>query len=242
MTSNSMNNMLEGDCVNPPFCPVCGATEFLYSPVLWSELIAAWQLSSEETNYVNRQQGTHCVSCGNNLRGMALASAIVDAFGRPQSTLTEFSETAGTIAVLEVNRAANLTSVLSNINGHQLVEYPEFDMEALRIDTGSFDLVLHSDTLEHVPNPVRGLMECRRVLRPGGACVFTIPVIVGRLNRRRESLPPSYHGGPGICAVDQIVHTEFGADFWTTVCEAGFRQCTIHALEYPAALAVIARA
>jgi SAM-dependent methyltransferase len=176
------------------------------------------------------------------MRAMALASAIVDVFGRPGSTLTEFSETTGTIAVLEINRAANLTSVLNNINGHRLVEYPECDMEALPLDSGGFDLVVHSDTLEHVPHPVRGLMECRRVLRPGGACVFTIPIIAGRLSRRRDSLPPSYHGGPGVCAADQIVHTEFGADFWKIVCEAGFRQCTIHAFEFPTALAIIARA
>lgn len=223
-------------------CPVCGGKEFIQSDVLWKELIDAWQLSETEVIYINRQQGFHCRQCLNNLRAMALASAIVDAFGRQGCTLAEFTETAGAIAVLEINRAANLTPVLKNLNGHRLVEYPECDMEALPIDSGSVDLVVHSDTLEHVPHPVRGLTECRRVLRPGGACVFTIPVIVDRLNRRRDGLSPSYHGGAGVCVADQIVHTEFGADFWTTVCEAGFRQCTIHAFEYPAALAVIARA
>jgi SAM-dependent methyltransferase len=237
-----MSNMRAGNFMEISFCPVCGANTFAHSPVLWPDLIAAWQLSPEETDYVDRQQGTYCVSCGNNLRAMALASAIIDALGCPGDTLTAFSETAGAIAVLEINRAANLTSVLRNLNGHRLVEYPEFDMEALPFDSGSFDLVVHSDTLEHVPHPVRGLMECRRVLRPGGACVFTIPIIAGRLSRRRDSLPPSYHGGPGVCAADQIVHTEFGADFWKIVCEAGFRQCTIHAFEFPTALAIIARA
>ena len=41
----------------------------------------------------------------------------------------------------------------------------------------SFDLVVHSDTLEHVPDPLRALQECRRVLRPGGALCFTVPTL-----------------------------------------------------------------
>jgi hypothetical protein len=37
-----------------------------------------------------------------------------------------------------------------------------------------------------------------------------------------------------------MVHTEFGADFWKFVAEAGFKKIGIHILEYPAAMAVIA--
>lgn len=32
----------------------------------------------------------------------------------------------------------------------------------------SFDLVVHSDVLEHIENPIQALKESRRVLRPGG--------------------------------------------------------------------------
>jgi hypothetical protein len=55
------------------YCPVCGGTEFASTAVLWDELIGAWQLSSEEVVYIDRQQGTYCTKCNNNLRGMALA-------------------------------------------------------------------------------------------------------------------------------------------------------------------------
>jgi len=103
----------------------------------------------------------------------------------------------------------------------------------------SFDLVVHSDTLEHVPDPVRGLAECRRVLRDGGACVFTVPIIVGRLTRSRAGLPPSYHG-EAAKGDAYLVHTEFGADAWRWPLAAGFADCRIVSLEHPAAHALIA--
>ncbi|MFO0908602.1 MAG: class I SAM-dependent methyltransferase [Isosphaeraceae bacterium] len=50
-------------------------------------------------------------------------------------------------------------------------------LEALTYAAGSFDLILTSETLEHVPDLARALCELRRVLVPGGRHVFTIPVL-----------------------------------------------------------------
>jgi SAM-dependent methyltransferase len=102
----------------------------------------------------------------------------------------------------------------------------------------SFDLVVHSDTLEHVLDPFRALSECRRVLRPTGALCFTVPVIVGRLTRSCTGRPPSFHGTPTTESEDLRVQTEFGADMWTWPLRAGFAAVTITTTEYPAALAV----
>lgn len=225
---------------NQQSCPVCGANQFGHSEVLWSELIEAWQLSSYEIAYINRQQGTHCLACGNNLRAMALASAIVSTYARNSLTLSEFCADAAGLHILEINRAGNLTPILQQMPHHRLIEYPRFDMEALAIPSASFDLVIHSDTLEHVPNPVRALSECRRVLKSTGRCIFTIPIIIDRFSRNRRGLPPSFHGNPTVNSKDLMVHTEFGADFWKFVAEAGFKKIGIHILEYPAAMAVIA--
>lgn len=95
--------------------------------------------------------------------------------------------------------------------------------------------------MEHVSNPERGLSECHRVLRENGKCIFTIPIIVDRMNRLRTGLLPSYHGQSGVPANDQEVCTEFGADAWATVLKAGFRSCEMYSFEYPAALAIRAR-
>lgn len=223
-------------------CSVCGGSEFGFVEVLWSELIASWQLSSIEVDYINRQQGFHCVACRNNLRALALSDAILKTY-MFSGTLAQFveSDLGRTLKVLEINEAGGLSPTLEKLPNHQLVRYPEYDMTKLSFGSDAFDLIIHSDTLEHVPNPEKGLSECRRVLRENGKCIFTVPIIVDRMNRSRTGLAPSYHGQSGVPADDQIVCTEFGADIWQTVLKAGFRSCEIVALEYPSALAIIAK-
>lgn len=144
------------------------------------------------------------------------------------------------LSLLEINHAGRLTPYLCNMNQHRLIEYPEYDMQHLQIESGSFDIVIHSDTLEHVPNAVAALTECKRVLKENGKCIFTVPVTVDRITCSRTGLPASYHGQSGVLANDQLVHTEFGMDVWKTIIQAGFQNCKIFSYEYPAALVIIA--
>jgi len=220
-------------------CGVCSAAAFTDRPVLWPALISEWQLSPSEAAYVDRQQGTICNRCGANLRSIALANAI-RAYLREQGALKDIAERRPPVSILEINQAGDLSPVLSRFEGHVLALYPEVDIHRLPYPDGSFDLVVHSDTLEHVVNSVHALAECRRVLRPGGGLCFTVPIIVGRLTRSRAGLPLSYHGGPGTRTDDYAVRTEFGADAWTYVMEAGFTSVAIHAVAYPAATAFLA--
>lgn len=220
-------------------CPVCGGQEFSCQKVLWPELIIEWQLSPIEAEYIDRQQGFACADCGNNLRSMALAEAVLRAYSC-SGTLNEFirSDLAKTLNVLEINEAGGLSVILSMLPNHQLARYPEHDMTNLTYESGMFDLVIHSDTLEHVPQPIAGLAECRRVLKASGRCIFTVPIVVGRMTRSRTGLKDSFHGSPGANNGDYIVHTEFGADVWRYVAEAGFDHVVIHNFDYPAGLAI----
>lgn len=234
-----MNDMPETD-YKLLRCPVCGGQDFTESSVLWPELINAWQLSPNEAFYINRQQGFHCKQCFNNLRAMALAAAILREY-KFSGLLSQFCESHHDLAVCEINRAGNLTPFLERLPAHRLIEYPMFDMQDLTIESESADLIVHSDTLEHIQNPKRALSECRRVLRQNGRCIFTVPIIVDRMSRSRAGLSPSYHGQSNINADDQIVCTEFGVDMWRLILEAGFTSCEIFSYEYPAALVLIAK-
>lgn len=224
---------------DPAACTVCGERDFSVKDVLWAELARDWQLSPWEAEYINRQQGLCCMACGNNLRAMALASAIAGAYGY-RGTLAQFiaSGQGDSLRLLEINEAGGLTPFLSKLPNHRLAKYPDCDMAGLSFESESFDLVVHSDTLEHVPNPVAGLSECGRVLAQGGRCIFTVPVVVGRFSRDRTGLKESYHGREGERDPGNLVRTEFGADVWRYVLEAGFRDVRIHSLEYPTGLAI----
>ncbi len=224
------------------FCHVCGGREFKHVPVLWPALVSAWGLSEDESRYIDIQQGTQCVTCGSNVRSIALARAIMR-LGDSDGPLTHFVSAPGqaSLRALEINEAGSLHSILRRLPGHTLASYPECDMTSLPFPDGAFDIVIHSDTLEHVADPLKGLKECRRVLDDRGGLVFTVPVVVGRLSRSRTTLPASYHGCEGSEDPGMLVHTEFGADVWALVISAGFLSCELVPFRFPAGLGIVAR-
>lgn len=179
--------------------------------------------------------------CGSNLRSIALARAILKV-GRATGSLRDWANgpKALHLQILELNGAGTLSPVLSLLPGHKSRNYPDVDMHALPYPDAHFDFVIHSDTLEHVQNPVHALSECRRVLKPGGALTFTVPIIVGRMSRDRTGLSPSYHGNSSVSSLDYAVATEYGTDMWTHVIKAGFQDVTIHTFDYPSAIAMSA--
>lgn len=224
-------------------CPVCGGTNFSSNAVLWSDLVQEWQLAPYEVEYINRQQGFCCSNCGNNLRSITLANAILSTFNF-NGTLIDFlkNDNYSYLKILEINEAGTLTPVLRKHRGHKLICYPEYDIMKLGIESSSYDIVVHSDTLEHVQNPVTGLSECKRILKAKGYLFFTIPIIVDRLTRSRAGLETSYHGSPNESDKALIVHTEYGSDFWKHIFLAGFSNISIHTLEYPSSFAISATA
>lgn len=224
-------------------CPACGGSEFLQKDILWDDLVDAWGLSNAEAAYLNRQGGLRCTSCGSRMRSMALAAWLCRRFGDAATlaALVRSPKDAPRVDVLEINEAGQLTQFLRQLPRHTLGCYPEVDMQAMPYADETFDLVVHSDTLEHVPDPVRALAECRRVLRPGGECAFTVPVVVGRLSRSTVRGLRSWHGDAYERDEGLRVRTEFGADAWIVALKAGFSEVTLFALEYPAAMVHIAR-
>jgi SAM-dependent methyltransferase len=221
-------------------CACCGSGDLIANKVLWPALVQEWGLSEEETEYIDRQQGLQCRACGSNLRTMALALAICRCYEH-DGTFKRFIKKfrARRLRVLEVNEAGGLTQFLSELPKHKLAKYPQVDMMRMPFADHSYDLVVHSDTLEHVPKPVTALAECYRVLAPGGFCAFTVPIIVDRMTRSRAGLPHSYHGDPNERLADFVVQTEYGCDAWKHLFLAGFQECRVMTPEFPSALALV---
>ena len=77
------------------------------------------------------------------------------------------------------------------------------DVEQLTYADGAFDVVTSTEVLEHVPDDRRAFAELHRVLRPGGALVFTVPLMDLPATIERARLDngvivhlraPEYHG------------------------------------------------
>lgn len=224
-----------------PNCSVCGGDKFAQKAVLWQELIDAWQLDADEAHYINLQQGQYCVRCNCNLRSRTLAAALLNhlKYGGTLDSYCHRLWHVKKVRILELNEAGGLAPWLSRLPAHVLAQYPDVDMQLLPYPDNDWDVVLHSDVLEHVPDPEAGLKECWRVLRPGGALIYTIPIVYGRLTRTRKKLPASYHGAPDQPVADWLVHTEYGSDFWLQAMAANFRRIGIFSISGPESVAVV---
>ena len=96
------------------------------------------------------------------------------------------------------------------------------NLEQLTFADDTFDLFVTQDVLEHVFQPGRAAREIMRVLKPGGAHVFTTPKHKGlRQTRERARLEGSsivhvleaqYHGNP-IGDGRALVTWDYGDDF-----------------------------
>jgi len=96
------------------------------------------------------------------------------------------------------------------------------NLEALSFADESIDLHITQDVLEHLLCPERAFSEIARTLKPGGAHVFTVPLVnKDRPSRRRavrtqngevEFLaPPEYHSNP-VSPRGSLVTYDWGYD------------------------------
>jgi len=113
------------------------------------------------------------------------------------------------------------------------------DLRQLTFPDAVFDLVISQDVMEHVPNPERAFAEIARVLKPGGAHVFTIPFhsdkpTVTRVRVEGERvqylLEKHYHGNP-IDSEGSLVITDWGNDIDEHIARASGMKTVIRHLQ-----------
>jgi ubiquinone/menaquinone biosynthesis C-methylase UbiE len=67
------------------------------------------------------------------------------------------------------------------------------DVESLPFVDGSFGSILCTEVIEHIPDPAGALAEFRRVLRPGGTLIGSVPArsLIWRLRFLSSTCPHS---------------------------------------------------
>ena len=213
-------------------CSVCGAearfrfNSWILPPDMARDLGA-------DAHAFRRRESLWCGACGASLRVRGIADVLLEHYAERATTLDELvaEERFAAIEIAEVNSIGTAHDVLARHPRLTYSEYPEEDLAALSYGDGSFDLVLTSDTLEHVPDWERALRETRRVLRTGGRHVFTVPAAPSRARTRsRDGLPPQYHAqASGLLRLlsrgareDMLAHTDFGVDLVSRLRDFGF--------------------
>jgi SAM-dependent methyltransferase len=77
----------------------------------------------------------------------------------------------------------------STVGRYTKLDY-QCDITAIPVPDGSFDVVLCTEVLEHVPEPIRVIRELSRLLRPEGMLLVTAP-----LGSFLHQEPYHYYGG-----------------------------------------------
>lgn len=105
------------------------------------------------------------------------------------------------------------------------------NLEALTFPNESIDLHITQDVMEHVFHPSKVFEEIARTLKPGGAHIFTVPMVNKHSPKKiRARLdndglishlePPVYHGNP-ISDQGSLVTVDWGFD----ICQHIFESC-----------------
>jgi SAM-dependent methyltransferase len=235
-------------------CTCCGKDALMLyrRRVIPNRLSELWELSPRITEALCRKESSNCSRCGAKLRARRLAQVLIDLYpvSPPAQSLAEWVKhpNVANLKIAEVNKVDGLHDTLAKLptlaysdfhegaaTGSYVNQVRNEDLSALSYANNSFDLVITSETLEHIPNLQAALTEIHRVLVPGGRHVFTVPLLPGvPTTYARSVIDPTgriHHLAPPICHpggdIGYPVFTEFGADFSQILQAAGFA-VTVH--------------
>jgi len=167
-----------------------------------------------------------CLGCGSVPRERALMSVLAERFpGWEKLTIHESSpEKRGVSVRLARDCQAYIAShyypdaPLGSVRDGFRCE----NLEKLTFSDASIDLHVSQDVMEHVFDPAAAFREIARTLKPGGAHVFTVPLVnkhrptyvracIDAAGEVQYNVPPTYHGNP-ISDQGSLVTRDWGFD------------------------------
>lgn len=231
-------------------CAVCGKFRpmLYYRRIIPDRLVELWGLSPRQAIALAHKESDLCAACGAKLRARRIASVLLELYpagGASAASLRGWGRDPSIqqLRIAEINRVDGLHEALRELPNFEPSDYlpgeppgavvdgvRNEDLCRLTYPDASFDLVITSETLEHVPDLGEALAEIHRVLAPGGRHIFTAPVApwepktFPRARLRDDGsiehpAEPIHHpaGDSGY-----LVFTELGMDFPNILRAAGF--------------------
>ena len=120
-----------------------------------------------------------CGTCLAFERERMLHSCLIDRIGTNDCTLLHFAPSRATSKWLQTFE--NVTAVNTDLfpdKYRRVGEVVRSDITQLQFDDASFDFVVCSHVMEHIPDDVKAMREVHRVLKPGGSAFFMVPLLI----------------------------------------------------------------
>jgi 2-polyprenyl-3-methyl-5-hydroxy-6-metoxy-1,4-benzoquinol methylase len=105
------------------------------------------------------------------LRHCGRPSAVLDVGGSSGYVSTRLAKQGARVVILDVDVCAVAAARARGLEAHVV----DVAREDPPLQDASFDLMLCVDVLEHLPDPAAALGRLRRLLRPGGLIVASVP-------------------------------------------------------------------
>ena len=196
------------------------------------------------------RESYRCEECLASMRERGVAQALLDLYGDGQTCLKYLCQYPrfSSLAIYEPGVHGSHRTYMRRIRRYRQSHYRpnarpgdtvdgmvNQDLQRLTFDSGSLDLIITSDIMEHVRRPAVAFTEIKRVLKRGGRHVFTVPLQypmpeknIYRVDTTTEEDQyldlPRYHGdGSGGRA---LVYTDFGEEVLKDLDRAGMPTTT----------------
>ena len=192
---------------------------------------------------LNLREGLVCLGCGLGNRLRLIFKAVEEFAGSPAELRKKRVYVAERLTAFYQRLADRVEDVVgseylgarstpgqSQKVGLQLVRHE--DLCRLSFPDESFDLVVHADVLEHVPDFRRAFAELHRVTRRGGGMFFSVPFLHERADDEVRAsvqadgsivhhLPAVYHGNP-VDPKGSLAYRTYGWSLLDTLRGVGF--------------------
>ena len=178
--------------------------------------------------------GVRCIRCAASIVHLSIGTVLRDrGFDLSDMAVCELSASGPFVDFIRskaqsiaLSEYSDSTPVGTSVDGIRCE-----DVQRLTYADGSFDLITHTEVLEHVPDDEAAFLELRRVLKSNGTMLFTVPLsgnvsTVQRASRMGNKtvhlLEPVYHTDPWQRGNGILAYRDYGLDIVSKLESAGF--------------------